>query len=195
MVQQRRELKFGLDPSCERERQPTGSDLPRFRLPCAGQVGWLDVPLGCIPSLPRTPRRVQLPLCSPGSTVLWTHLTSGRYSWQACPLGGSLPAASVGPDDGRGTSDRSDLPGKRVLDIECMHRVSDSAASTMLSPDDEHRDVAFPRARDKVGRAKLRPYPMIAGELNGWPALPPKRTLRTDRLPDPHLRWRRQVAG
>ena len=90
MVQQRRELKFGLDPSCERERQPTGSDLPRFRLPCAGQVGWLDVPLGCIPSLPRTPRRVQLPLCSPGSTVLWTHLTSGRYSWQACPLGGSL---------------------------------------------------------------------------------------------------------
>ncbi|MEJ7595484.1 MAG: hypothetical protein WKF77_28545 [Planctomycetaceae bacterium] len=62
-----------------------------------------------------------------------------------------------------------------------MHRFSDSAVFSHLA-NNGTLDVAFSLTQQD------RHTEVVMSELNGWPALPFARTLKTDRLPDPPLR-------
>jgi len=150
-----------------------------------------------VTSFPRQipPRR--LPRCSPVSTVLRSHLTSQKRSCQHCPRRGSLAAQGVSRKaalhlrlmgspapfsrERRRVWNLHACTGSRTPPCPSIHCHKRQRQCCLLPVRTRSAHESGAPCSGRTPQSKHR-------ELNGWPALPFARTLKTDRLPNPPLR-------
>jgi len=147
------------------------------------------------PSVTSFPRQIpprRLPLCSPASIVLRSHLTSQQRSCQHCPRRGSLAAQGVIRKAAlhlrlMGSPAPFSRERRRVWNL---HACTGSRTPPCSVAPCQYRYARCGLLPDTTGSAhgSGAPVQLESRELNGWPAFPFARTLKTDRLPDPPLR-------
>ena len=140
-----------------------------------------------VTSFPRRTPPLRSQFCSPVSMVLRSHLNSQKRSCQHCPRRGSLAAQGVN----RQAALHLRLMGSPApVILENAGAFGMSTHAQVLRLRRVRRCLAINGSDDAAFSlsGQDRHTKVVMSELNGWPALPFARTLKTDRSPDPPLR-------